>query len=102
MPVVPRPLLPAALSDDPEADMQQVAAQVEQELARLRQEDLAAYHALEAAAQQMGEGNEQAAPPLLATLQQFIQADSWNKSHDYLQTHPELLTEEAVDCWLVW
>lgn len=97
LPVVPRPLLPAALSDDPEAALQQVAAQVEQELERLQQDDPAAYRELEAAAQQAdGEADEQAMPPLLATIQQFIEAYTWMESYRFVQAHPELLADEAL------
>ncbi|MBE7533681.1 MAG: tetratricopeptide repeat protein [Ardenticatenaceae bacterium] len=100
MPVVPRPLLPAALSDDPETALQQMAAQVEQELERLRQENPQAYAELEAVAQQMADGedeeDEQAMPPLLAAIQQFIQADTWMESYRFVQAHPELLADESL------
>ena len=39
MPVIPRDFLPAALSEDPKAAMRQMAAQAEEALAQLRQED---------------------------------------------------------------
>lgn len=57
MPTVPRDFLPAALSDDPETAMRQMAAQAEQALARLREEDPDAYRELEAAARQMAGEN---------------------------------------------
>ncbi|HRQ38253.1 MAG TPA: CpXC domain-containing protein, partial [Chloroflexota bacterium] len=97
LPVVLRPLLPAALSDDPEAAMQQVAAQVEQELERLRQENPAAFAELQAAAQQqMGDEDDEAVPPLLNTIQQFIQVETWTESYRFVQAHPELLDDEAI------
>ncbi len=61
--VVPQELLPALLSDDPEAAL---AEQLARNL-----------------------------PPLLRTLQEFIQADSWDASQTILAQHPELLSDEA-------
>jgi CHAT domain-containing protein/tetratricopeptide (TPR) repeat protein len=61
--VVPQPLLPAFLSDDPQAALAE-------QLAR-------------------------AMPPLLRALYTFIQADSWDKSEQILQAHPELLSDDA-------
>ncbi|MEW5721343.1 MAG: CpXC domain-containing protein, partial [Chloroflexota bacterium] len=34
-------------------------------------------------------------PPLMRTLQEFIQADSWDESKKILETHPALLTDDA-------
>ncbi|HID51538.1 MAG TPA: hypothetical protein EYP41_05820, partial [Anaerolineae bacterium] len=90
---VPRHVLPAALSDDPEAALRQMTEQAEQELERLRQEDPEAYRQLEEAARQQAESAE--VNPLLQTLQEFIEADTWMVSYRFVQTHPELLGEEA-------
>jgi CHAT domain-containing protein len=66
---VARPMLAAALSDDPQA------------YARLEEQ---AQHALEHA-------------PLLQTLDQFIRASTWTESRHFLIQHPELLQDEAAE-----
>ncbi|MBC7243099.1 MAG: hypothetical protein H5T60_11720, partial [Anaerolineae bacterium] len=90
MAVVPRPFLPAALSDDPEAALRQMAEQAQREIERLRTEDPEAYRQLEEAARRAAE-----AAPLLQTLQAFIQARTWGESRRILEAHPELLNDEA-------
>ena len=90
LPGVPRPLLPAALSDDPEAALRQMAEQVQREIERLQQEDPETYRQLEAAARRAAE-----IAPLLQTLQNFIQADTWDDSRRIVEAHPELLSDEA-------
>jgi CHAT domain-containing protein len=97
LPTVPRHMLPAMLGDDPEAALHQMAGQMEQELERLRREDPEAYRQLEAAARQMAADDAPAAPPLPAAMQQFIEAETWIASYHFVQSHPELLGEEAND-----
>ena len=92
LPGMPREFLPAALSDDPETALRQVAEQAQQEMERLRDEDPDAFHRLEKAARQTA-----SAAPLLETVQQFVQARSWGDSRRVVEQHPELLGEETDD-----
>jgi hypothetical protein len=80
---VPRDLLPTALKEGVETALEQAAAQMEQQVERLREEDPEAYRQLEQAAQ------------LLPTLQAFLDADNWADSRRVLEQHPELLGDEA-------
>ena len=92
LPGVPHPMLPVALSDDPEVTLRQAAEQARQELERLQEEDPEAYRQLEKAARQaLG------ATPLLQALQSFLQAHTWDESRRILEQHPELLTDETDD-----
>ncbi len=99
----PRPMLPAVLSDDPEAALRQIAEQATAELERLRREDPEAFARLEeaaraAGAEENGEGEEKGeeeAIGLALTIQQFIQAQTWDESQRIVGQHPELLSEEA-------
>ncbi len=68
LPIIPRDMLPAFLSSDPEA-----------------------------ALSQMGAETSAAALPLLAAIQQFIEADGWLESYHFVQAYQELLTEEAME-----
>jgi len=90
LPGVPRPLLPAALSDDPEAALRQMAEQARREIERLREKDPEAYRQLKEAARQAMQRM-----PLVQTLQEFIQARTWAESRRILEAHPELLGDEA-------
>ncbi len=114
LPVIPRPLLPAALSDDSEAALRQMAEQAEQELERLRREDPEAYRQLEEAARQQAEvapteGNSTRArtPPagltpeqaqvLADSLVSWIQQETLDDAETYLAGHQaDLLTDEAA------
>jgi hypothetical protein len=86
----PRDLLPAALSDDPEAAMRELAERARAEMERLRQDDPEAYGKLE---QQAAKALEPA--PLAQVLFEFIQAGTWDESRRIVEAHPELLTDEA-------
>ena len=92
LPGVQRPMLPVALSDDPEVALRQAAEQARQELERLQEEDPEAYRRLEKAARQALETT-----PLLQALQGFLQARTWDTSRRILEQHPELLTDETHD-----
>ncbi|MCB9137703.1 MAG: tetratricopeptide repeat protein [Caldilineaceae bacterium] len=148
--VLPRPLLAAALSDDPEAALAGMMAEMEAAMAQLRQEDPEAFRRLEEEAQASlgsdpGEAEPQeeqpemppamaaflselaqagieinspedleqllaqrpdlaerfaaamqeAVPPLLQALNDFIRADSWPESRRIVQEHPDLLSDQA-------
>jgi len=121
LPGIPRQLLPLLLDSDadPEALLEQMAAQAAQELERLREEDPERFAELEATARQMlesagegagerGRGGEGAqgregervqgreGEDLADKLIAWIQTPDWQKSEDYLQTWAaELLTDEA-------
>jgi len=92
LPGMPREFLPAALSDDPEAALQEVTERAQQEMERLRDEDPDAFHRLEQATRET-----LSAAPLLETVQQFVQARSWGDSRRVVEQHPELLGEETDD-----
>ncbi len=62
LPNVPRALLPAALSDDPEAELRRMAEQAAAELERLRQEDPETFARLEEAAREALEPPPQPSP----------------------------------------
>ncbi|MCL4867712.1 MAG: hypothetical protein KJ063_01980, partial [Anaerolineae bacterium] len=87
---IPRPLLPATLSDAPEAALRQFTAQMEQALAELAQQHPELMRELEAAAAQPPPDN-----PRLTLLQQFIATDTWTASYRFAQEHPELLDQET-------
>ncbi|MCB0043998.1 MAG: CHAT domain-containing protein [Caldilineaceae bacterium] len=98
--VLSRPLLAAALSDDPEAALAGMMDRAEAALEKLRTEDPEAYAQMEAAARAAADDGDdepdaQAAPPLLQALNDFIRADSWNESRRIVQEHPDLLSDEA-------
>lgn len=122
---VPRNMLPVALTDDPEAMLQQLAEQAAPELERLQREDPEGFRALQEAAEKatqalaeeeergaQAEGGEQVGESaggeasvggkgagidaaLLDVLQQFINARTWPASQRIVEEHPELLSEEA-------
>ncbi|WP_044232201.1 CHAT domain-containing protein [Chloroflexus sp. Y-396-1] len=109
--VVPRQLLPLALTDDPEAALQELAAQMQQALAELRRRDPEAFARLEAAAQQAMEALPEAdrspdeapesaattdAPAPVQALDAFLNARTWLDSYREVQAHPELLSDEAL------
>jgi hypothetical protein len=94
LPGVPRPLLPAAMSDDPEAALRQLAEQAAREIERLRAEDPEAYRQLEEAARQAMQ------PPHAADVQTLQGEPSsrpapGTRSRRILEAHPELLSDEA-------
>jgi hypothetical protein len=88
---IPRPLLPAVLSDDPEAAMLQIAEQVRLELDSLRQRDPDTYHRLAQAVEQ----SSQQLSPLLQAIQEFIEAHTWAASYSHIKSHTDLLSEET-------
>jgi CHAT domain-containing protein len=109
--VVPRPMLLVALTDDPAAALQGLAARMQQALAELRRRDPEAFARLEAAAQQAmaalpttdrspDEAPESAAttdaPALIQALDAFLNARTWIDSYREVQAHPELLSDEAL------
>ena len=109
--VVPRQILPLALADDPAAALQELAAQMQQALAELRQRDPEAFAMLEAAARQAmaalqaadrspDEAPESAATAdasaLIQALDAFLSARTWIDSYREVQSHPELLSDEAL------
>ncbi|MCS7055384.1 MAG: hypothetical protein NZM18_04320 [Thermoflexales bacterium] len=88
--VIPLPGLPAALSDDPEAALRQMAEQAAAALEQLRHEQPETYARLEPSAYQFFEGAR-----LFQTMQEFLQAETWAESQRILEQHPELLEERA-------
>jgi CHAT domain-containing protein len=109
--VVPRPMLLVALTDDPAAALQELAVQMQQTLDELRQRDPEAFAMLEAAAQQAmaallaadrspDEAPESAATAdasaLIQALDAFLNARTWIDSYREVQSHPELLSDEAL------
>ncbi len=94
MPVVPRPLLAAMLSDDPEAAMCRLAEEMAQAIERLREEDPDTYRQLEEATRELTERLAEAGD-LGRHLWEFIAAATWDESRRILEQHPELLTDEA-------
>jgi CHAT domain-containing protein/uncharacterized protein YbgA (DUF1722 family) len=109
--VVPRPMLLVALTDDPAAALQGLAVQMQQALAELRQRDPEAFAMLEAAARQAmaalqaadrspDEAPERAATAdasaLIQALDAFLNARTWIDSYREVQSHPELLSDEAL------
>jgi hypothetical protein len=108
---VPRQLLPLALADDPAAALQELAVQMQQALAELRRRDPEAFARLEAEAQQAmaallaadqtpDEAPASAAttdaPALIQALDAFLNARTWIDSYREVQSHPELLSDEAL------
>ena len=87
---VPRHLLSAALSDDPEGALRQQMDQAAAELERLRHKDPEAYRRLEEEAEKAGQTE-----PLIQALQQFLQANTLNESQRVVEAHSELLSDEA-------
>jgi CHAT domain-containing protein len=109
--VVPRPMLLVALTDDPAAALQELAARMQQTLDELRQRDPATFARLEAEAQQAmaallaadqtpDEAPASAAttdaPALIQALDAFLNARTWTDSYREVQSHPELLSDEAL------
>jgi CHAT domain-containing protein len=109
--VVPRPMLLVALTDDPAAALQGLAARMQQALAELRRRDPEAFARLEAEAQQAmaallaadqtpDEAPASAAttdaPALIQALDAFLNARTWTDSYREVQAHPELLSDEAL------
>ena len=109
--VVPRQILPLALADNPAAALQELAARMQQALAELRQRDPEAFARLEAEAQQAmaallaadqtpDEAPASAAttdaPALIQALDAFLNARTWIDSYREVQSHPELLSDEAL------
>ena len=109
--VVPRPMLPAVLADDPAAALQGLAARMQQALAELRRRDPEAFARLEAEAQQAmaallaaDQTPDEApastattdAPALIQALDAFLNARTWIDSYRQVQAHPELLSDEAL------
>ena len=109
--VVPRPMLLVALTDDPAAALQGLAAWMQQALAELRRRDPEAFARLEAEAQQAmaallaadqtpDEAPASAAttdaPALIQALDAFLNARTWTDSYREVQAHPELLSDEAL------
>ena len=90
LPGVPRPFLPAALSEDPEAALRQMAEEAQRAMERLREEDPEAYRRLEEEARRMAEDL-----PLLQALQEFIAAPTWAASQAVVEAHPELLGDAS-------
>jgi len=101
MSVIPRNLLPAALSDDPEAALRRMAEEAAAEVERLRREEPETYAQLEEVVRQMmaeamsgDEGGEE--EDLADRLIAWINTPDWAASEEYLQEHAvELLTDEA-------
>ncbi len=91
LPGVPRPLLPLALSEDPQQALEQLQQQAAQALERLRHENPEEFQQLQEQARRLTESM-----PLLETLQQFIQADTWDESQRILEAHPELLEDRTL------
>lgn len=77
--MVPRLLLPAALSDDPEAALRRMAEETQQALEHLREEDPEAYQQLEKAARAM-QAAERAAR-LLAQLEEAEDKERFLRQH---------------------
>ena len=109
--VVPRPMLLVALTDDPAAALQGLAARMQQALAELRWRDPVTFARLEAAARQAmaallandrssDKAPERAAttdtPALVQALDAFLNARTWTDSYREVQAHPELLSDEAL------
>ncbi|MBX2998891.1 MAG: hypothetical protein KF893_10310, partial [Caldilineaceae bacterium] len=104
---VPRPLLPAALADNPNAALAQMQAEMAAALEQMRQEDPETFAQLEAAARRLAEESQkddeddeesgEELPPLLWLLNDFVSADSWDESQRIVEAHPDLLTDEAVE-----
>jgi CHAT domain-containing protein/uncharacterized protein YbgA (DUF1722 family) len=109
--VAPRQMLPAVLADDPAAALQGLAARMQQALAELRRRDPEAFARLEAEAQQAmaallaadrspDEAPASAAttdaPALIQALDAFLNARTWIDSYREVQSHPELLSDEAL------
>jgi CHAT domain-containing protein/uncharacterized protein YbgA (DUF1722 family) len=109
--VVPRPMLLVALTDDPAAALQGLAAWMQQALAELRRRDPEAFARLEAEAQQAmaallaADQTPDEAPASAATadasaliqaLDAFLNARTWIDSYREVQSHPELLSDEAL------
>ncbi|GIV79181.1 MAG: hypothetical protein KatS3mg050_3575 [Litorilinea sp.] len=98
---VPRPLLPLALDDDPEAALRRLAEQMQREIERLLEENPDARRRLEEAIRQMmaedlSEQEEDEEEDLADRLVAWIQTPDWQASEEYLQQHAaELLTDEA-------
>jgi hypothetical protein len=88
--VAPRDLLPAAVSDDPQAAMRELVERAQAGVARLRQKDPQAYARLEQEAQKSLESR-----PLVQTLFSFIQCNTWSESRRIVEEHAELLSDEA-------
>lgn len=91
LPAIARDMLPVALSDEPEQTLRHLRAQAEAEAERLRQQNPEAYRHLDQIAQQALD-----AGPLLQTVQQFIQANTWDATQRVVEQHPELLGDEAT------
>ena len=119
--LVPREMLPAVLSDDPEAALREMAEQVQREIERLREEDPEAYRQLEEAARQVvaaagltppptpsplltegqergggrGRGEVPPADPFIASVQALLEANSMTALLQAARDHPALLAPEA-------
>jgi len=114
MATVPRDLLALALSEDPEALLQQMAAQAAAELERLQQEDPDAYRALQEAAEQVTredvEARERMGEEVKDPLQVLEEAGelgehllallnegSLENGRGVIKRYPDLLTEETEE-----
>ncbi len=84
-------MMPAVLSDDPQAALRQMAERATAEMEWLRQEDPERYRELEQSMQRTAE----AAITLLPIMQQFMEASTWAGSRHIVEQHPELLANEA-------
>ncbi|NOZ49058.1 MAG: hypothetical protein GXP37_03290 [Chloroflexi bacterium] len=96
---VPRSLLPATLSDDPEAALREMKAQAEGELARLQEEYPETFRQLQEAGGEAlsaeAEDDDAGESGLPELLQQFITADTWAESQHIIEAYPELLGDEV-------
>jgi len=109
---VPRQMLPAALSDDPQAALRELQARAQAEIERLQREDPAAYARLEQARREAalretqetgaeldgveaGEEREDGQASLFDALDQFVRAETWDESQRIVEQHPELLSDDA-------
>ncbi|MFZ1594463.1 MAG: CpXC domain-containing protein, partial [Anaerolineae bacterium] len=90
---VPRQLLPAALSNDPEAALRELQDDLQSEIERLQREDPTANERLQAAAR---EAQEAMSNPFWASLQALLQTDSMASLLHVAQDHPALLTDESA------
>ncbi|MBO9391097.1 MAG: CHAT domain-containing protein [Roseiflexus sp.] len=111
---MPRPMLPLALADNADnlaAALQELAALVRQTLDELRQHDPATFARLEAEVRQtiaallVGDQTPDEAtastattdaPVLMQALAAFLSARTWIDSYREVQSHPELLSDEAL------
>jgi len=92
MMIVPRNLLSVALSQDPQTALKQILEQKSADLERFREEFPEEYNLADEISDQLIQDRF-----FLSAFRNFVETETWNDSQQYLEQHPELLSDQAVN-----